>query len=391
MPRSRIPGYLCHKARNKAKVIIDGKTVYLDGAYDSEESRAHYDRLIAELLTKPTNRPDLVNVTIARLAISYVDHAKGYYQKDGKPTPENGQIKAALKPLIALFRNVPVGSFGPLRLKQVREKMLNAGWVRNTVNDHVSRINRMLQWGVENELVPPNVLAACRAVRNLQKDRCEAPEGDGVLPVAQHDVDAVLPLLGRQVAAMVRLQLASGMRPQEVRLMRMVDVDRTDPTCWVYIPHRHKTQHHGKQRTIFLGPKSQDVLVDFLKADPEAYLFCPLQAYEEACERRRLARKTPMTPSQAARSPVSDPQRKPRHGTFYTKDSYNRAIARACEAAEIEAWSPNQLRHTAATRIRKEGSLEDSRVVLGHSDARTSQVYAERDLESAKEIMRRLG
>ena len=31
----RIPGYLHHKARNKAKVVVDGKTIYLDGAYDS--------------------------------------------------------------------------------------------------------------------------------------------------------------------------------------------------------------------------------------------------------------------------------------------------------------------------------------------------------------------
>ena len=81
----KIPGYLHHKARNKGKVVVEGKTIYLDGPYDSEESRRHYDRIIAELLTRP-ERPDLINVTLARLAVCYLEYAKTYYQKDGEPT-----------------------------------------------------------------------------------------------------------------------------------------------------------------------------------------------------------------------------------------------------------------------------------------------------------------
>ncbi len=304
MPRKKIPGYLLHKARNKGRAILNGKTIYLDGAYDSPESRAHYDRIIAELLTKP-ERPDLINVTIARLAILYVDYAKTYYRKDGKLTPEIGQIRAALKPLIALSASTPVSSFGPLKLKRVREVMVDKGWVRATINDHVSRINRMLSWGVENELVPPQVHQACVAVRNLQKGRCTVPEGEPVLPVSVDDVNATLPFLGRQISAMVRVQLYSGMWPQEVRLMRACDIDRSDET-WEYIPHRHKTEHHGKQRKIFIGPRAQDIVAEFFGDDSEAYTFSPLQAWEEANQRRRVARVSPMTPSQAARADVTD-------------------------------------------------------------------------------------
>ena len=46
--RKRVPGYLPHKARGIAKVIINGKTHYLPGEYGSEESKAEYDRLITE-------------------------------------------------------------------------------------------------------------------------------------------------------------------------------------------------------------------------------------------------------------------------------------------------------------------------------------------------------
>ncbi|MDG2127037.1 MAG: site-specific integrase [Fuerstiella sp.] len=383
----KIPGYLHHKARNKGKVVVDGKTIYLDGAYDSEESRRHYDRIIAELLTRP-ERPDLINVTLARLAVCYVEYAKTYYQKDGEPTQENGLIRSALRPLIELFSSLPVADFGPLKLKLVRERMTDRGWVRNTINDHVGRINRMLAWGVENELVPPHVQAACKAVRNLQKGRCKAPEGKPVPVVELERVEATLPFVGRQIAAMIELQLSTAMRPQEVRLMRMIDIDRSDATCWEYRPSRHKTQHHGRDRRIFLGPKAQEIISDFLKADPEAYLFCPLDAYNEANERRQAkARSCRRTP----RRPVPEPKRKPRHGSHYTKESYGKAISRACEAAGVEKWSPNQLRHTAGTAIRKKMSLDDARTVLGHSDARTTEIYAERDFSAAREIMRKLG
>ncbi len=91
--------------------------------------------------------------------------------------------------------------------------MTERGWVRNTINDHVCRINRMLGWGVENEMVPPHVHAACKAVRNLQKGRCKAHEGSPVPVVELERVEATLPFVGRQIAAMIELQLSTAMRP----------------------------------------------------------------------------------------------------------------------------------------------------------------------------------
>jgi site-specific recombinase XerC len=54
-------------------------------------------------------------------------------------------------------------------------------------------------------------------------------------------------------------------------------------------------------------------------------------------------------------------------------------------------WHPNRLRHTAATDIRARYGLEAAQVVLGHSRADVTQVYAERDLEKAREVMREVG
>jgi hypothetical protein len=76
---------------------------------------------------------------------------------------------------------------------------------------------------------------------------------------------------------------------------------------------------------------------------------------------------------------------------LYSVVSYPRAIHRACDLAKIERWSPNRLRHTAATRVRREMGIDAARALLGHSDADTTTIYAERDQELARTAMERLG
>jgi site-specific recombinase XerC len=44
-------------------------------------------------------------------------------------------------------------------------------------------------------------------------------------------------------------------------------------------------------------------------------------------------------------------------------------------------WAPNRLRHSAATEIRKNFGLEAAQVILGHSAADVTQIYAERDMQ----------
>ena len=56
-----------------------------------------------------------------------------------------------------------------------------------------------------------------------------------------------------------------------------------------------------------------------------------------------------------------------------------------------QRWSPNQLRHTAATEIRKKFGLEAAQVILGHAAADVTQVYAERDADNAREVVRQIG
>ena len=125
---------------------------------------------------------------------------------------------------------------------------------------------------------------------------------------------------------------------------------------------------------------------------------------------QREARKTPVPPSQQTPRPPKVNPKRPHVAPKdrYTKDSYAKAVKRACDlafpppedlidAAAVKAWrkkhrwSPNRLRHTAATAIRKAHGAEKARVVLGHAKLSTTEIYAERDLAEAASIMRKMG
>ncbi len=51
----------------------------------------------------------------------------------------------------------------------------------------------------------------------------------------------------------------------------------------------------------------------------------------------------------------------------------------------------SQLPHTRATEIRERYGVEAPQVVLGHSKASTTEIYAERDLAKAHAIMAEIG
>ena len=70
-------------------------------------------------------------------------------------------------------------------------------------------------------------------------------------------------------------------------------------------------------------------------------------------------------------------------GDAYTTQSYGKAIAFACKQAKIPIWAPNQLRHSAATKIRESEGIEGASVILGHKSLDVTQVYAEKSKKLA--------
>lgn len=54
-------------------------------------------------------------------------------------------------------------------------------------------------------------------------------------------------------------------------------------------------------------------------------------------------------------------------------------------------WHPHQLRHNAATYLRHEFGIEVAQLILGHQSADVTEIYAEQDLNKAKDIIGRVG
>src|SRR5262249_1507473 len=152
------------------------------------------------------------------------------------------------------YGSTPAAEFGPLALKAIRQAMIVEGLGRRTINQRVARIVRVFRFAVENEFVPADLHHALKAVPGLRRGRSAAKESKEVRPVDDPRVDAVEPFLSRQLWVVVQLQRLTGMRSGEVLQMRTCDLEMSG-AVWEYVPDRHKTEHHGKARRIFLGPR----------------------------------------------------------------------------------------------------------------------------------------
>jgi len=413
----RLPKYRHHKASGQALVLLNGRRIYL-GTYNSPESQERYNRYIAQLvapgLTVDESRTEQA-LTINALILRYYRYAKTYYVKNGQPTDEVYGIRASLSRLRKLYGNTLAKDFGPKAFKIVRESLIQEELSRTYINALMARIRRMFKWGVAEELLPPSIPQALENVAGLRKGRSKAVEGSPVQPLPDDILKATLPHLPPVLVDMLKVQRLTGCRPAEVCLVRPCDISRSQDV-WKYVPESHKTEHYSHQRTIFIGPQAQNVLLKYLERDAQEYCFRPCDSEEQ---RRAAASATRITPVGHGNGRGDNRKKNPQRsaGDKYSSDSYRRAIHRACDkvfrhpelsllkAAELSdvqkrelrqwqsehRWSPNRLRHTAATEIRHSFGLEAAQVVLGHSGAKITEVYAERDFELAMKVAREIG
>lgn len=410
----RIPSYCNHRAVGQAYTRVKGRLIYL-GAYGTEASRQAYAAVVADVLAGREVGPISKargaatagprKLSVRELADRYVAFAKGYYVKGGQVTNEAAMVKGALDRVVALFGEQPAEAFGPVALKTVRDAMIAAGLARSTINQNVGRIRRAFKHAASDELIPATVPAALETVAGLRAGRTAAREPAPVLPVPDDAVDATLSNLPQVVADMVRLQRLTGMRPGEVCSLRPCDVDRS-AMPWQYRPATHKTEHHGRERVVFLGPHAREVLLRYLARDAESFCFRP---DESERKRRTLLHELRKTALSCGNRPGTNLRDKPARtpGQRYTTTAYARAVARGCEAtwpappdlkgAELRAWNaehrwtPNQLRHAAATEVRAKFGLEAAQVTLGHSSAKMTEHYAEKNLAAGAAVAEAIG
>ena len=430
--RNPVPSYVLHKQSGRARAVWTDpagtrQQKLLPGLFESVESRTAFAVLQLELAAAPYHAPGgaSLDVSVNEVMLAYLNFADGHYRRaDGSATNELDEYKLVARHVRELYGHTAAREFGPLALKAVRQKFIAAGWCRGFINQRVGRIRRMFKWAASEELVSAAVYQALATVTGLQRGRSSARESQPVMPVEDAAVDATLPFLNRHVRGLVEFQRLTGCRPGEACNLRRCDID-IGGAVWLYRPPQHKNTHRGKSRTIAVGPQAQTLLKGFFTTDIGAYLFSPVRAVEELHAARTANRKTPRYPSHMARNAAKrKPDAKP-VAEKYDRGSYGLAVDRACDKAfpptgelarrekesrlawwarlnpeqrsavkqwqKAHRWHPNQLRHTFATRVRKQHGLEAAQVLLGHSRADVTQIYAERNEELAITVAAKMG
>ena len=401
---ARIPKYRLHKSTGRAAVTLGGRHIYL-GPYGSKESWNKYHRLVSEFIACGSSpafgkNPDAVSLNDVLLA--YMRYAKAYYGTG--PASEFLRFRPIVKLATGLYGDDPCSTFTNVQFKSVREALMKPIKLnhknktitvrsRKYVNKCMERLLRIFKWAAGEGLIKAEVYASLKLIDSLRPGRTKAPETAKILLVPHALVEKTLPILVPVVADMVRFQMLVGCRPGEVCQIQPAMVDRSKDV-WTIKLVKHKTAWKGKERIIYVGPKAQAVLTPYLERGADKFCFSPKEADKRRRLERSAKRKSPL--NQGNKPGYNERIRakeniKRRPGLCYAAGTYGRSIRASCLRNNIEPWAPNRLRHLAATDIRAASGLEAAQVLLGHSSADITQVFAETSAKLAIDTIRKIG
>lgn len=339
-----LPSYLLHVQSGQARVRIEGHDILL-GEFGSDESRIKYAEVIAKVAggvsvdplggsnrgSLPRNETDATSgPSVAELLLAFMRHAEGYYVVNGKTTAEVDCFKSAIRPVQQLFAMLPASDFGPLHLKAVQKKYVEAGWSRGFCNKSTNRIRHIWKWGVSNGMLPVATWQALQTVSGLKAGHTSAPDMKRREAVSDDHIEPVRTKLSPRNRDLFDLLRATGSRPAELLGLTMADID-TNADVWVADLQNHKNANRGLSRKLFFGPKAQLIL-----------------------------------------------KRCPTTGPLFTVDrrTFSNAVKRACVAAGVTPFVPYQLRHTKATELRDTMSIEAAQATLGHAQPSMTARYS---------------
>lgn len=345
----KLPQMHHHRASGRARVYYKGKHVYL-GKWGSLEANTAYQNFLRQLNENqaPIMRGGGLPACVA--VEKYLDYSKEYFKGVGEYTNR----KSTLRVFSEFFEWMPITEIGPLKVMKLMDHIANQKLPRTRVNRVLTHLKRMMDWLVSRELIGPEKLAAIKSVKPLKAGRSEAVEMPPVEPVSLAVVEETLKKIRKPLSDMIRIQLLTAMRPNEVCGLSFHEIDQSK-AIWIYTPERHKNAHRGHQRRILIGPAAQSLL--------RPYSFLPKD--------QRIFRTTK---NEAFRSIV-----------------YGRAIKEHNKANNIAHWMPNQIRHAAATMLVAEFGWQAARLILGHRTFDTTQIYAAENFEKVAEIIGKIG
>lgn len=333
------PTYI-YKHPDKARIYWRGEFRDLPGKYQSPESIAAYHELC--LHVQATGHLPRKNVeenqqfTIANLAAWWRDYARNYYPSTSK---QPVFINYAVRALEELFGTKPASEFAPVDLKAVRKLLISRGQCRKTVNVRAKQIQFVFKQAVSECLIDQSVWQALLSLQPIQKNREGAMDYGPVKCVEMDHFERTIAECTPIQAAALQVQLITGMRSGELLSMRPQDVDMSRKH-WIYTLTKHKTVEHVGTRYIGIPEAAALILAEHMPAKWSEPWFS------------------------------------------WTVDRHRKRTITACDKADVTRWYPHQLRHTMSTEAKKTIGNEGVQLLLGHTDKKTTELYAKNTIES---------
>lgn len=380
-----IPKMMLIKGYYYAKV--KGKKVYL--GKDQSVAKQKLQQIVGIVLINESNsqQPKCYMKTVEEIMLLYYEENAQYYVN---PAP----LRCIVRELAVMFPDTLAIEFTAMELESYQLSLANRRLSRKTIKDRVSMVKNIYRWAAKRKLLPVSAWQELLPVENLKRGRTKAKEPKKVLPVDRKVLGRTLKYADPMIRDMALVQLYGGMRPSEMVNIKPRNIAVQKSGVWLYTPEHHKTENKGKQRYIYLGPKAQALLLKYIERlgwDSDKYVFSPREAQRERSDHLRAARKSKVQPSQQGRRACDRNKPLRYFSDHYNKDSYSKAIKRAIQRAGVEHWTPYQLRHSAGTLARKIAGLDGAQAFLGHSDANTTEIYAELDSAKAIKIAMQIG
>lgn len=354
-PRNTIPK-LCKNAKGYLfSRNPDGSQVWFGHESNPESTERYSTWLVAvrrgesvEISTKTPAK--LQRATINELCLRFItEYCPRYRTSSGKQSAELRCFAGVVKLLRGHFGGLVADDFGAVRLRLLRDAMVESGWSRKFINKQVCRLRLLFRIGVSWEMVRPEVLTMLDSVPPLVAGETSAPERKPRRAVPQSSIDAVRKRIKQRNRDILDLLLLTGCRPGELLSLRPADIDQTGE-IWRAELQLHKTSHHDKERVILFNAKAQEILRPYLAALKPTERMFPILV-----------------------------------------DTFSDTIKSACKRAGVCAFVPHQLRHTVATRLADEVGTEAAQRLLGHSTRAMTEHYSRAAEKTATEAVKRLG
>ena len=335
--------------KRKSKLYIDVTYNYPDGTrtrfrgvspVQTRRGAERYEReVIADLAGKRTAEEEVNNkkeeVTFRTFAKTFLTD---YAATNNKPSTVESKemiLRLHLKPFFGDKKLGQIKARDIERYKAVKYKD-GKGLSKKTINEHLTVLRKLLSVAIEWEFLDHLPLTKRMKAAKPEFDFLDFDEADRLIDATDTEP---------KWRPFVTVALKTGMRTGELLALRWQDVDLVAKKIHVrknYVLGKVDTPKSGKSRTI-------DLCDDALTA---------LREQRPSTLRGELVFSTD-------------------RGKHLTKNMVRRPLARACRRAGLRNVGMRVLRHTFASHLVMQGvSLKVVQELLGHSDIRTTMIYA---------------